>query len=114
MNNYADFYGLEGDNFNIEAVCPNYLPESQCTFTWYRDHRGIAIISGYDPEEDESNHWLCHCGHFITNGCCHCFYCGGESPWGCDCGARDEDYDVEIDFGFEFDPYELFSDGEES
>ena len=80
---------LMGDSFNIEAVCPGYLPESQRTFTWYRDEWGVAIVSGYDPEEDRSTDWLCNCGEFITDGCCHC-NCGAESPWGCDCGAQDE------------------------
>jgi hypothetical protein len=97
-------YPIKGDNFNIEAVCPYYLPESQCTFTWWRDHRGVAVVSGYDPEEDESAHWLCDCGNFITSGACHC-RCGNEAPWGCDCGASDEYQDDDLDFGF-FDDYE--------
>lgn len=99
MSNYSDFYNLLGDNFNIEAVCPDYLPESQCVFTWRRDERGVAIVSGYGPEEDPDAHWLCSCGRFITSGCCHCS-CGGEAPWGCDCGAQDEYIDDDLDFGF--------------
>lgn len=102
---YSDFYNLLGHHFNIEAVCPYYLPESQCTFTWHRDKRGVAIVSGYDPEDDTSAHWLCWCGNFITDGCCHCS-CGGEAPWGCDCGAQDDYDDENMDFGFEYDPYE--------
>lgn len=98
MNDYSD---LLGDNFNIEAVCPYYLPESQCTFTWHRDERGVAIVSGYDPEDDPGAHWLCDCGNFITDGCCHCTNCGAEAPWGCDCGLQDED----IDYDLEFDHY---------
>ncbi|MCF1193577.1 hypothetical protein LRR18_18480, partial [Mangrovimonas sp. AS39] len=68
----TDLFNLTGDNFNIEAVCPDYLPESQCWATWRRDEQGRAIVSGYDPEEDERNHWLCHCGYFTTDGYCHC------------------------------------------
>ena len=55
---------MVGDYFNIEAVCPYYIPESQATFTWHRDDDGLAIISGYDPEYD---------------------------PWGCDCGTQEEE-----------------------
>src|SRR5574341_1733809 len=47
-NKYS-FFGLLGDCFNIEAVCPRYLPESQCSFTWQRDEYGYAVVSGYDP-----------------------------------------------------------------
>ena len=92
----------EGDWFNIEAVCPDYLPESQCSFTWHRDEGGVAIVSGYDPENDPEVHWLCWCGNFITDGCCHCAECGAEAPWGCDCGIKD-DYDEDQDFGFGYD-----------
>lgn len=102
---YSDFYNLVGDNFNIEAVCPDYLPESQCTFTWYRDERGVAIVSGYDPENDPDTDWLCGCGHYETGGF-HCTHCGAEPPWGCDCGEHGEDeYDADMDFGFELDRY---------
>lgn len=111
MNNYSDFYNLkgdnfniEGDNFNIEAVCPDYLPESQCTFTWHRDERGVAIVSGYDPEQDISTDWLCWCGHYETGGG-RCTHCGNDAPWGADDGYDDE-YDPDMDFGYEFDPYE--------
>ena len=100
---YSDFYGLEGDNFNIETVCPYYLPESQYVFTWYRDFDGIAIVSGYDPKDDPGAHWLCNCGEFVTDGSCHCSCCKAEAPWGCDCGFLDED-EEDMDFGY--DPYE--------
>lgn len=79
-----------GDNFNPDAVCPHYLPESQCTFTWYRNEYGFPVLSGYDPEEDLSTDWLCVCGHYETGGG-HCSCCGAEPPWGCDCGMHDED-----------------------
>lgn len=94
--NYSDFYNVRGDTFNIEAVCPDYRPDSQCWATWHRDGRGVAIVSGYDPNEDIDNHWLCHCGNFITDGG-RCS-CGGEPPWGADDG---EDWaDDDLDFGF--------------
>lgn len=103
--NYSDFYNLLGDNFNIEAVCPDYLPESQATFTWRRDERGVAIVSGYDPENDESAWWLCWCGHFETGGG-RCTKCGNEPPWGADDGYDNEEfYETDFDYG-DFDPYE--------
>lgn len=105
MNNYSDFYNLLGDNFNIEAVCPDYLPESQCVFTWYRDERGVAIVSGYDPEQDPTTDWLCHCGHYETGGF-HCSNCGAEPPWGCDCGEHGE-YDDDLDFGLHHSEYDI-------
>jgi hypothetical protein len=98
---YSDFYNLLGDRFNIEAVCPDYRPDSQCWATWWRDERGVAIVSGYDPEEDLDNHWLCHCGNYITHGG-RCS-CGNEPPWGADDGEDWEDDD--LDFGF-FDDVE--------
>lgn len=105
MSDYSDFYNLMGDNFNIEAVCPDYLPESQCVFTWHRDERGVAVVSGYDPEQDPTTDWLCHCGHYETGGCC-CTNCGNEPPWGCvGCGMHNDDYNEDMDFG-DFDPYE--------
>lgn len=91
----------EGDWFNIEAVCPGYLPESQCSFTWYRDGSGVAIVSGYDPENDPDVHWLCWCGHFETGGG-RCTNCGNDAPWGADDDWEDE-YDSDMDFG-EFEP----------
>lgn len=84
----SDLLNLTGDNFNIEAVCPNYLPECQHSFTWHRDEDGIAVVSGYEPDLDERNWWLCVCGHFETSGF-HCSDCGAEPPWGCDYGMHD-------------------------
>lgn len=98
MNDYSDFYNLLGDNFNIEAVCPYYLSESQCTFTWHRDERGVAIVSGYDPEEDRSTDWLCWCGNFETGGG-RCSACGNEPPWGADDYGEFDEYDPDLDFG---------------
>lgn len=101
------FHNIVGDNFNIEAVCPYYLPENQHCFTWYRDERGVAIVSGYDPNEDITTDWLCVCGHYEAGGG-HCTNCGNDAPWGCDCGEHDEDeYDPDMDFGFNLhaDPY---------
>jgi hypothetical protein len=110
MMTYSEFYKCYGDNFNIEAACPYYLPESQRTFTWHRDERGIAIVSGYDPEMDEDTDWLCVCGHYETGGF-HCTNCGRQPPWGCDCSfCQDDDrYDEEVDFGYEFDPYDYLT-----
>lgn len=84
----SDLFSLQGDHFNIEAVCPDYRPESQCWATWRRDGRGVAIVSGYDPDEDLDNHWLCHCGNYITHGG-RCS-CGNEPPWGADDDYEDE------------------------
>lgn len=83
----SDLFLLWGDHFNIEAVCPDYCAESQCSFTWKRDERGVAIISGYNPENDPDVHWMCHCGHYETGGG-HCTNCGNDAPWGCDCGMH--------------------------
>ena len=105
MEEYSDFYNLLGHNFNIEAVCPDYLPESQRVFTWYRDERGVAIISGYDPENDLSTDWLCDCGHYETSGF-HCSQCGAEPLWGCDCGEHDG-YDADLDFGLHHSEYDI-------
>lgn len=38
---------------------------------------------------DESQAWLCHCGHYEESGL-HCECCGAEPPWGCDCGLCDK------------------------
>jgi hypothetical protein len=86
-----------GDNCNIEAVCPYYLPDSQCSFTWRRDDRGVAIVFGYDPEDDPGVHWLCWCDEFVTDGSDRCPNCHSEAPW----GAEDYDYgyDPDLDFG---------------
>lgn len=93
----SSLFNLQGKNFNIEAVCPSYLPESQWSFTWYRDEDGAAIVDGYDPEYDEAAWWMCGvCGDFITDGSCHCS-CGSESPWGCDCSHLDN-WDEEEDY----------------
>lgn len=54
MEKYLGLYNLRGDFFNIEAVCPYYDPENQHAFTWRRDDDGVAIVSGYDPENDPS------------------------------------------------------------
>lgn len=108
---YSGLYNILGDNCNIEAVCPYYMPESQCGFTWRRDERGVAIVSGYDPENDLDVHWLCWCGHYETGGG-RCTNCGNDAPWGAD-GYDDEDeYDSDLDFG-EFEPdYEAAWDGD--
>lgn len=91
----------EGDWFNIEAVCPDYMPEYQWSFTWYRNDEGVAVISGYDPENDPAVHWLCWCGNFETGGG-RCTNCGNDAPWGADDGEGNE-YDEDLDFG-EFEP----------
>lgn len=99
---YPSFYGLVGDWFNIEAVCPYYDPENQHAFTWRRNEDGIAIVSGYDPENDPSTDWLCWCGHYETGGG-RCTNCDSDAPWGAD-GYDDEDeYDPDLVFGFEPD-----------
>lgn len=103
MTKYTDLYNILGNRFNIEAVCPDYRPESQCWATWRRDERGVAIVSGYDPDEDLDNHWLCHCGNYITHGG-RCS-CGNEPPWGADDGEDWEDDDLDFGF-FDTDPYE--------
>lgn len=95
----SDLLILRGDYFNIEAVCPDYLPDCQHSFTWRRDEDGIAIVSGYEPDEDERNWWLCECGNFETSGF-HCSDCGAEPPWGCDCGMHDDYYEPEDDWDF--------------
>lgn len=92
----------EGDWFNIEAVCPYYDPENQHAFTWQRDEYGVAIVSGYDPENDLSTDWLCWCGHFETGGG-RCSNCGNDAPWGADDGWEDEDGDFEYDTGYEIE-----------
>ena len=89
---YSDFYHLQGDNFNIEAVCPYYGQGDYTVFTWYRDEDGVAIVSGYDPENAPETDWLCHCGHYETGGF-HCTQCGAEPPWGYDCDLLHDDYD---------------------
>lgn len=81
MSDIDSFYSYE---CNIEAVCP-YQTDFYWTFNWYRDERGLAIIEGYDPEDDPDIHWLCACGHYVTWGG-HCDSCGIDAPWGCDCG----------------------------
>ena len=94
---------IYGDNFNPESVCPYYLPQSQCTFTWRRDEDGIPVLSGYDPELDLATDWLCECGHYYeTAGGC-CLRCGNEPPRGWDGDYIDD---------FEPDPY-LDDDWEE-
>lgn len=98
---YSGLYNILGDNCNIEAVCPYYMPESQCSFTWRRDERGVAIVSGYDPENDLDAHWLCWCGHYETGGG-RCTHCGNDAPWGAD-GYDDEDeagYYDDLDSGY--------------
>jgi hypothetical protein len=51
------------------------------------------------PEDEDLDHaWLCVCGNYETSGYC-CSYCGCEPPWGCDCGAHDEE-DEEDDWGW--------------
>lgn len=102
MTDYS-FFNIIGDNFNIEAVCPHYLPEQQYGLFWRRDEHGIAIVSGYDPEQDIETDWLCWCGHYETGGG-RCTNCGNDAPWGAD-GYDEDEYDPELDFG-EFDHYE--------
>ena len=42
---------------------------------------------GYDVES--RYYWICTCGHYEEGGC-HCSGCGGEAPWGCDCGLQED------------------------
>jgi hypothetical protein len=57
---------------------------------------------------DDTECWLCVCGNYITNGL-HCPVCGLEPPWGCPCSEcqNPDDYDPEMDFGLEIDPYAI-------
>lgn len=46
-----------------------------------------------EPEvlwEGELSAWLCPSCGVYTEGECHCSNCGGQAPWGCDCGLRDD------------------------
>lgn len=98
-NLYSGLYNIIGDNCNIEAVCPYYDCENQHAFTWCRDERGMAIVSGYDPENDLSTDWLCWCGHYETGGD-RCSNCGNEPPWGSDNYDEFDEYDPDMDFGY--------------
>ena len=98
---YSGLHSVLGDNCNIEAVCPHYDPENQHAFTWRRDERGVAIVSGYDPENDLLTDWLCWCGHYETGGG-RCTNCGNDAPWGADGYEDDADeagYCDDLDFG---------------
>lgn len=109
---YSDFYNLQGDWFNIEAVCPYYDAENQHAFTWRRDEYGVAIVSGYDPENDLSTDWLCWCGHYETGGG-RCTNCDNDASWGAD-GYDDEgEYDSYMDFDYFGEPGYLVEIDEE-
>jgi hypothetical protein len=51
-----------------------------------RRHRGAEAVNG----------WLCLCGNWVE-GNCHCGLCLQEAPWGCDCGAQDEDDEDDLE-----------------
>jgi len=57
---------------------------------------GLGKLTEEDFDE-LSDHWLCECGNYITNGC-HCPRCGREPPWGCPCSQcqdPDDNFDEE-------------------
>lgn len=65
-----------------------------------KDDESLCKECGYAPDA-----WLCSCGTYIEKAC-HCSNCGGQAPWGCDCGLRD---DIELrdeDDAFVYDPEE--------
>ena len=45
---------------------------------------GPHLKPSLPDDDDESQWWLCNCGHFITDGL-HCPKCGAEPSWGCPC-----------------------------
>lgn len=74
---------------------------------WFRDW-WYGDFGKYD-DDDTSEHWLCDCGNYIDDGC-HCPRCHREPPWGCPCSFcqdGEDEYDPDMDFGYEFerDPY---------
>lgn len=61
------------------------------------------------PVDDDDQSWMCNCGHWQTDGF-HCFKCGAEPPWGCDCSlCQDKAWDEEdvSDYDFWVDPQDL-------
>lgn len=49
-----------------------------------------------DDEADDSDVWLCSCGHIEDSIYC-CSVCRAEPPWGCDCDAHDADFDDDLE-----------------
>jgi hypothetical protein len=91
--------------YRIE-VDDRYKDDGRCECSCHvEDEDGFNEWDEAAAEADEADApgWCCPCGMYVESHF-HCPSCGGEPPWGCDCGEHDE-YEPE---GWE-DP--LFEEG---
>lgn len=84
---------------------------------WTRPHMAewrrpepLWVDDSYDDdyEPDLNDSWYCNCGYYSEDGF-HCPICRAEPPWGCPCSMCEspDEYDPDMDFGYEIDPYEV-------
>ena len=77
--------GIQYGIYRLQARIRKWEPDN--FDYWQLDREYLAYLK--EDEQFGNYAWLCWCGHYQEDGL-HCEYCGGDPPWGCDCGFCNE------------------------